>query len=101
MEILESIAPYLIALLSGLTAYLKTKSERIKSKQERDRELKKIDLETHDKLLQQSFEISSLKDTVQLHNTVLEDLRNTMDIMNSNVVKLQTIIEERLPKKKD
>lgn len=64
----------------------KQKADRAETKSQRDRDSQEL----HDKVLSHSFAIQQLKDAQSLTATVVDDLRDTCNQLNSNIVKLDT-----------
>lgn len=86
------IVAILTGLGGGIGSYLKIRSERKKTNDERTKQINDIDLKNHDEMLHMKFEIGKLKDDVSMHNTLLQDIQSTLQSMNSNIVELKTII---------
>lgn len=64
----------------------KQKADRAETKAQRDKDSQEL----HDKVLSHSFAIQQLKDAQSLTATVVDDLRDTCNQLNSNIVKLDT-----------
>lgn len=73
-------------LLKVWTEISKIKAERLQTKSERDKDSQEL----HDKVLSHGFQIQQLKDAQSLTATVVDDLRDTCNQLNSNIVKLDT-----------
>lgn len=98
-EAIKMIIPAVVGLLGALTAYLKTKAERKNTAEQREQQFKDMEQTNHDELQKMKWDMGKLKDDIVFHHTVLEDLRSSVNIMNTNIVKLQTTIELLLTKK--
>lgn len=98
LDIVTTILPYIpsaalpvvLVVLGGLYIYRKIGSERKNTAEERDREFREI----HDKLLEYQFQITALKGTSEKHDTLIDDLREQITILNTNVVKLTVTMEQ-------
>lgn len=97
IEIISTILPYIsssalplvVVVLGGIYIYKKIDGERKTTKELRDKD----SLEVHDTLLKHSFQIQQLKDAQLLTSTVVDDLRDTCSQLNSNIVKLDTNVQ--------
>lgn len=69
--------------------YFKIKSERKDTASRRDTD----SLEIHDSLQKHTWEISRLKDDMALHNTLMEDIRTTVDALNVSTAKLSVTVD--------
>ena len=76
-------------LIKVLTDIAKIKRDRLETKETRDRD----SLELHDQVLKNTFQIQQLKDNQALHATVVDDLKDTVNILNTNIVKLSTNVD--------
>lgn len=76
------------ALIKVWSEVAKQKLDRIRTKEERDRD----STELHDKVLKHDFMIAQLKDQQSLTATVVDDLRDQCATLNINIVKLDTNI---------
>jgi len=85
----SSALPVILVVLGGLYIYRKIDGERKATASQRDEEFAKV----HDTLLQHGFEITNLKGTSTHHEEVLDDLRNQVGVLNSNIVKLTVTVE--------
>lgn len=100
VEVIQTILPYIspsalplvVVILGGIFIYKKIDNQRQITKAQRDADSLKI----HDQLLKQEFEITNLKGQQVHHEQILEDLNKQLAILNTNVVKLQTTIENKL-----
>lgn len=81
--------PLVIVILGGLYIYRKIGNERRETKVERDKDSQAI----HDKILKLDFEVTNIKGNVGHHQEVLEDLRNQINVLNMNIVKLTVSME--------
>lgn len=88
------------SLVAAVTAWVKAKTEserirneRLATKQERDGDSQRM----HDSLLKLQFEVTSLKDTANLHAEHIEDLNKQSASLNTTLaqvlVKLDNIFE--------
>ena len=98
LDIVTAILPYIpsaalpiiLVVLGGLYIYRKIGSERKSTAEERDKEFREI----HDKLIEYQFQIAALKGTSEKHDTLIDDLREQITILNTNVVKLTVTMEQ-------
>lgn len=101
LEMVKEILPYIpsnvigLLLLIAMYLYFKYKvrnieTDRTKTKESRDSETTKI----HDTLLKHSFEIDSLKLTSVHHSEVLDDIRQELGVLNTEVAKLGVSIDK-------
>lgn len=92
--------PKLIAALIGLlveltvlvkvyTDILRMKADRADTKAARDADSAKL----HDDVLKHTMQIAQLKDNQAMHATVIEDLRDVTNSLNTNVAKLGVVVE--------
>ena len=79
----------LTALVKQITDVLKLKAQRQETKEARDAD----SLSMHDELLKHSMLITQLKDNQALHATVMDDLRDTTQLLNTNVAKLGVVVD--------
>lgn len=84
-----SALPLVIVILGGIYIYRKIGNERKETKVERDKDSQDI----HDKILKLDFEVTNIKGNVGHHQEVLEDLRNQINVLNMNIVKLTVSME--------
>lgn len=97
VELIEKVLPYIpastipviLVVLGGIYIYKKIDSERKVTKELRDKD----SLEVHDTLMKHSFQITQLKDQQALISTVVDDLRDTCSQLNTNIVKLDTNVQ--------
>lgn len=81
----DAALPVVICFL--FTYYIQYKRKETKSARDAD------SLELHDKLQRHEFEIARLKDDMALHNTLMEDIRTTVDALNVSTAKLSVTVE--------
>ena len=67
----------------------KVKADRMATKDERDKD----SMEVHDTLLKQGFQIQQCRDALALYQTVQEDLKTELNLLNTNVAKLTVVVE--------
>lgn len=100
LEIVNSILPYIpsnvIGFLLALAIYLYFKYkvgnievDRSKTKETRDTEISKI----HDSILKHTFEIDNLKMTALHHSEILDDIKQELGVLNTEVAKLSVSID--------
>lgn len=99
-EVITAIVACLLALaglIGAVASWIKTKTEterirneRLKTKGDRDKD----SLAIHDMLLKHEFAITSLKDSQTLNATVVDDLKDQVNLLNTNVVKLTVVVEQ-------
>lgn len=77
------------ALVKAYTDIIKIKSDRAETKSARDADAAKL----HDDVLKHTMQIAQLKDNQALHATVMDDLRDTTQLLNTNVAKLGVVVE--------
>lgn len=86
--VITAIMPYVpsnaVALVAVAIVYIIIQAKRKETKTERDADANEI----HDKLLKHDFEINNMKGTVGHHDDILEDLREQVNLLNVNIVKL-------------
>lgn len=76
-------------LLKVWTEIAKVKADRLATRVDRDRD----SLEVHDTLLKQGFQIQQCRDALALYQTVQDDLKTELNILNTNVAKLTVVVE--------
>lgn len=81
----DAALPVVICFL--FTYYIQYKRKETKSERDRD------SLELHDNVEKHTWEISRLKDDMALHNTLMEDIRTTVDALNVSTAKLSVTVE--------
>jgi hypothetical protein len=93
MDWLTTILSYVpqtaIPIVVVAIAYLKINSDRKNTKVERDKD----SLEIHDRILKHDFIIGQIKDNLTLYQTVQEDLKTELNILNTNVAKLTVVVD--------
>ena len=105
IEVISTILPYItpsalpivLVVLGGLYIYKKIDGERSKTKEIRDTDSQKI----HDDILKLQFKVSEIDGRTVKHEEVIDDLREQINLLNTNVVRLSVVIEqlaERLEK---
>lgn len=92
--IAPSALPLVVVIIGCYYIYRKIGNDRVITKTERDDDSRKI----HDELLKHSFEITALKGIVVEHKETLADLREQIQILNTNIVKLTIIVEQMTSK---
>lgn len=68
---------------------VKMKADRADTKAARDADSAKL----HDDVLKHTMQIAQLKDNQAMHATVIEDLRDVTNSLNTNVAKLGVVVE--------
>lgn len=83
----------LLTNLAGLvkvwTDLAKTKADRVDTAERRDKDSQEL----HDTVLKQGFMIQQCRDSLSLYQTVQEDLKTELNILNTNVAKLTVVVE--------
>lgn len=77
------------ALIKVFADVLKIKAERVDTAERRDKDSQEL----HDKVLSQGFMIQQCRDSLSLYQTVQEDLKTELNILNTNVAKLTVVVE--------
>lgn len=99
-QLITLIAPYIPAacwpLILVIGLYFIINKQRKDTKQTRDQD----SLALHDKILKHDFEISNLKGQSVAHDTIINDLREQIALLNTNLVRLSVLIE-RMEKNND
>ena len=98
LEIISTILPYItpsalpviLVVLGGIYIYKRIDGERSKTKEIRDTDSQQI----HDDLLKLKFKVSELDGKTVKHEQVIDDLREQINILNQNVVRLSVVIEQ-------
>lgn len=101
LEMVKEILPYIpsnvigLLLLVAMYLYFKYKvrnieTDRTKTKETRDSETTKI----HDTLLKHTFEIDNLKMASIHHEEVLDDIKQELGVLNTEVAKLGVSIDK-------
>lgn len=76
-----------IRVYAGL---MKVKADRAEVKQARDADSQKL----HDDVLKHTMQLSQIRDTLALHNTVMSDMQEAMSELNVNCAKLSVVVEQ-------
>lgn len=76
-------------LLKVWTEIAKVKSDRLATKIDRDKD----SMEVHDTILKQGFQIQQCRDALALYQTVQDDLKTELNLLNTNVAKLTVVVE--------
>ena len=77
------------ALVKVFADVLKIKADRAEVKSVRDADSQSL----HDTVLKQGFMIQQCRDSLSLYQTVQEDLKTELNILNTNVAKLTVVVE--------
>ena len=77
------------ALIKQITDNLKLKAARSETAQARDADSREL----HDTVLKQGFQIQQCRDSLTLYQTVQEDLKTELNLLNTNVAKLTVVVE--------
>lgn len=96
MELDPKLIVAIIAFLAALTALVKQITDNLKIKSDRASTAQvreKDSLEIHDTLLKQGFQIQQCRDSLTLYQTVQEDLKTELNLLNTNVAKLTVVVE--------
>lgn len=88
-QVLPYIGPSALPLLIVVLFYIKIKNDRAKTKVMRDEDSQKM----HDDVLKLKFEVTSLKDIVNLHRDKLDSIEKQVGIINTELVKLNIQVE--------
>lgn len=81
--------PLVVVIIACFYIYKKIDNDRQKTKVERDADSQDL----HDKILKMEFDVTNMKGEVGHHKDVLEDLRNQVNLLNINIVKLTVSLE--------
>ena len=81
--------PLVVVVIACFYIYRKIDNDRQKTKVERDADSQEL----HDKILKMEFDVANMKGEIGHHNDVLEDLRNQVNLLNINIVKLTVSLE--------
>lgn len=95
----SSALPLVIVVIAGIYFYFKFNNitkDRENTKNLRDADSQKI----HDDILKLKFKVSELDGKAVKHETVIEDMRQQLSELNTNIVRLSVVVEE-LAKKLD
>lgn len=85
-----------IGFIAALTALIKVHTDvvRIKNDRKNTAEIRDFDsANMHDQLIKHEFAITSLKDAIALHNTVMTDMQTAMNELNVNCAKLSVVVD--------
>ena len=88
-QVLPYIGPSALPLLIVVLFYIKIKNDRAKTKVMRDEDSQKM----HDDVLKLKFEVTSLKDIVNLHRDKLDSIEKQVGIINTELVKLNMSVD--------
>lgn len=92
-QLITIIAPYIPAacwpLILVVGLYLIIKHQRQDTKQVRDKD----SLALHDKILKHDFDIANLKGQAVAHDNLINDLRDQIALLNTNIVRLSVILD--------
>ena len=92
-QLVPQVLPYIgssaLPLLIVVLFYIKIKNDRAKTKVERDNDSQQM----HDDVLKLKFEVTGLKDIVNLHRDKLESIDKQLNIVNQELVKLNMTVE--------
>lgn len=92
-QLITLIAPYIPAacwpLILSVGLYFVISKQRKDTKQTRDQD----SLELHDKILKHDFEIASLKGQSVAHDQLINDLRDQIALLNTNIARLSVILD--------
>lgn len=86
----------IIACLGAIAAWFRARAdvntirdERATTKSERDKEAQEL----HDDILKLKFDVTNIKGTVNLHDTLLSDISKQMNILSTNIAILSEKID--------
>lgn len=92
-QLIPQVLPYIgssaLPLLIVVLFYIKIKNDRAKTKVERDNDSQQM----HDDVLKLKFEVTGLKDIVNLHRDKLDSIEKQVGIINTELVKLNIQVE--------
>lgn len=94
--IVSAISPSALPLVVVVVAvvYFYFKFKGLEKDRESTKELRDNDSQTlHDKVLKHDFQITQLRDNQSLNATAVDDLRDQVSLLNTNIVKLTVIVE--------
>ena len=77
------------ALVKAYSDIMRIKADRLATKSDRDKD----SMEVHDTILKQGFQIQQCRDALALYQTVQEDLKTELNLLNTNVAKLTVVVE--------
>ena len=96
MELDPKLIAAIVAFLGALTMLVKVytdilriKADRSSTKEARDKDSQEL----HDQVLKNTLAITTLKDNQALHATVMDDLRDAVSVLNTNVAKLGVVVD--------
>lgn len=92
-----SALPLVIVVIAAIYFYLKFASltkDRENTKSVRDSDSQKI----HDDILKLKFKVSELDGQSVKHETVIEDMRQQLAELNTNIVRLSVVVEQLVKK---
>lgn len=98
-SISPSALPLVIVIVAVVYLYFKFKkveSDRKVTKASRDEDSQNL----HDAVLKHTFQIDQLVGSSQHHEDILDDLRNQLNILNTNIAKLSVTIDNMYNKEK-
>ena len=81
--------PLVVVIIACFYIYKKIENDRQKTKVERDADSQVI----HDKLLKLEFDMANIKGNVGHHQDILDDLRNQINVLNGNIIKLTVSLD--------
>jgi hypothetical protein len=98
LEIINTVLPYIspsalplvVVILGGLFIYKKIGNERAKTKEIRDNDSQKI----HDDILKLQFKVTEIDGRTVKHETLIEDMRQQLSELNTNIVRFSVVVEE-------
>ena len=92
-QLVTLIAPYIPAacwpLILFVALYLIINKQRKDTKQTRDQD----SLALHDKILKHDFDIANLKGQTVAHDNIINDLREQIALLNTNIARLSVILD--------
>lgn len=92
-QLITSIAPYIPAycwpLVIAAGLYYIISKQRKDTKETRDKD----SIQLHDDILSLKFKVSNLEGQSINHDQLINDLREQISLLNTNIVKLSVIIE--------
>ena len=91
--------PLVATIVLSIYMYFKFKkveSDRKATKASRDEDSQNL----HDAVLKHTFQIDQLVGSSQHHEDILDDLRNQLNILNTNIAKLSVTIDNMYNKEK-
>jgi len=91
-ELIGAIVGLLISLTGFVKVYtdvIKIKNDRAEVKAARDKDSQDL----HDEVLKQGFQIQALKDKQQLHDTLVSDMQEAINALNTNTARLSVVVD--------